>query len=230
MFWPFPVIHRQVQHHNYTYEVLPKFPEISLPQLNHLPKFLFTSIPFRVVPFCIDTAIPADFHNWKHCWKSIHVSIFTVYCDLVWNSSMLSKVAPWASISSSGIGKNHRGWGLVSRKGGGSLLSSWKPKTAAWAMRELKLCHDAGPRSCCTICLDVALDVFPQSTQNVTKEFSTHHLSWWNKFLMHMPSMSNFCHIFSRGSGRSSSRLLFFIDWHPSILETLTPFVSLFLA
>jgi hypothetical protein len=30
-----------------------------------------------------------------------------------------------------------------------------------------------------------ALDVFPQSPQNVAVEFSLHRLSWWNKFLMH---------------------------------------------
>ena len=27
--------------------------------------------------------------------------------------------------------------------------------------------------------------VFPQSPQNVAIEFSVHHLSWWDKFLMH---------------------------------------------
>ena len=30
-----------------------------------------------------------------------------------------------------------------------------------------------------------ALDVFPHSPQDVAIEFSIHHLSWWNKFLMH---------------------------------------------
>ena len=46
-----------------------------------------------------------------------------------------------------------------------------------------------------------------------------------------MLSISNFCHIFGRGSGRRSSRTLFIIiDWHPSVLETLKPFVGLRLA
>jgi hypothetical protein len=39
----------------------PKVPEAWMPQLNHLPKFLFASIPFEVVPFCINAAIPAEF-------------------------------------------------------------------------------------------------------------------------------------------------------------------------
>jgi hypothetical protein len=30
-------------------------------QLNHLAKFLFASILFEVVPFCINAAIPAGF-------------------------------------------------------------------------------------------------------------------------------------------------------------------------
>jgi hypothetical protein len=30
-----------------------------------------------------------------------------------------------------------------------------------------------------------APDVFPQSPQNVATEFFNHHLSWWNKFLVH---------------------------------------------
>jgi hypothetical protein len=30
-----------------------------------------------------------------------------------------------------------------------------------------------------------ALDIFHQSSQNVTTEFTIHHLFWWNKFLMH---------------------------------------------
>ena len=95
---------------------------------------------------------------------------------------MLSKRCPWASFSFLGIGKNHRGWGPVSREGGAWLSCSWKPKTAAkQAMHELEHCHDAGPRCCCTTCLKkFALDVFPQSPWKVT----IHHLSWWNKFLM----------------------------------------------
>jgi len=43
-------------------------------------------------------------------------------------------------------------------------------------------------------------------------------------------SLSHFCHVFGRGSGLSSSRTLFVIDWHPSFLETLKPFVLLLLA
>jgi len=39
----------------------PKVPEIILAQLNHLLKFLFTSILFEVVPFCIDRVIPVGF-------------------------------------------------------------------------------------------------------------------------------------------------------------------------
>ena len=39
--------------------------------------------------------------------------------------------------------------------------------------------------------------------------------------------LSHFCHILSRGSCRRSSRTLFIIDWHPSVLETLKPFVGL---
>jgi len=39
----------------------PKVPEIPLPWPNHLPKFLFATIPFEVVPFGIDTVIPVGF-------------------------------------------------------------------------------------------------------------------------------------------------------------------------
>jgi hypothetical protein len=37
--------------------------EIRLPKLEHLLKFLFASIPFEVVPFCVSTAIPAGLHG-----------------------------------------------------------------------------------------------------------------------------------------------------------------------
>jgi hypothetical protein len=39
----------------------PKVPEMPLPYVYHLPKFLFTQIPFELAPFGIDTAIPAGF-------------------------------------------------------------------------------------------------------------------------------------------------------------------------
>jgi hypothetical protein len=39
----------------------PKVPKIPLPSLKHLTKFIFAHIPFEVIPFGIDTAIPAGF-------------------------------------------------------------------------------------------------------------------------------------------------------------------------
>jgi hypothetical protein len=39
----------------------PKVPEIRLPKLNPLSKFLFASISLEVVPFCVNTAISAGF-------------------------------------------------------------------------------------------------------------------------------------------------------------------------
>ena len=39
----------------------PTVPEIPLPYLNLLPKFLFAPFPFEVVPFGMDAAIPAGF-------------------------------------------------------------------------------------------------------------------------------------------------------------------------
>jgi hypothetical protein len=58
-----------------------------------------------------------------------------------------------------------------------------------------------GPGVVAPLVWTFAPNVFPQSLQNVAKEFSIHRLSWWNKFLMHLPSMSNFCHIFGHGFG-----------------------------
>jgi hypothetical protein len=39
----------------------PKVPEIRLPMLNNLSTFLFASISFEIVPFCVSTAIPVGF-------------------------------------------------------------------------------------------------------------------------------------------------------------------------
>jgi hypothetical protein len=39
----------------------PKVPEILVPYLNQLPKFLFAFIPEEVVSFCADTVTPAGF-------------------------------------------------------------------------------------------------------------------------------------------------------------------------
>jgi len=87
-----------------------------------------------------------------------------------------------------------------------------------------------GPGVVAPLVWTFAPNAFPQSLQNVAKVFSIHCLSWWNKFLMHMPSVPNFHHIFAHGSSQRLSRLLFIIDWHPSVLETLTSFVGLCLA
>jgi len=45
-----------------------------------------------------------------------------------------------------------------------------------------------------------------------------------------MPLMSNFSHTFDHGSGRRSSRTLFIINQHPSVLAALKPLVGLRLA
>jgi hypothetical protein len=65
-----------------------------------------------------------DFRDRKHFWKSFCVSVFITFCDMVWISLMLSKVTPWATISSWRRGKNHRGQVPVSRECGGWLSYS----------------------------------------------------------------------------------------------------------
>jgi len=42
-----------------------------------------------------------------------------------------------------------------------------------------------GPEVVAPLAWKFGLDVFPQSPQNVAREFSIHRLSWWNKSLMH---------------------------------------------
>jgi hypothetical protein len=43
-----------------------------MPQVNHLAKYLFASIPFEVVPFCINAAIPAGFP-----WSEALLEVFS---------------------------------------------------------------------------------------------------------------------------------------------------------
>jgi hypothetical protein len=57
-------ISQQVPHHDDVQgstRCYPKVPEIPLLKLYHLMKFLFVPIPFKIVPFGIDTSIPVGF-------------------------------------------------------------------------------------------------------------------------------------------------------------------------
>jgi len=69
----------------------PKVPEIPLPWLNYLPKFLFTTIPFEAVPFGINTVIPVGFPLSEALLEAISRRIFITFCESVWISSRLSK-------------------------------------------------------------------------------------------------------------------------------------------
>jgi hypothetical protein len=131
----------------------PRVPKILLLQLSHLLKFLFASIPFEAVPFCIDTIIPEGFP-----WSAVQLEVISHQspsCPVIWSESpqCCQNIAPWASISSLGIRKDYRGRGSVSREGGGWLLCLSKPKTAT--QQVTSDCHEVGSRGCRAKCLDV---------------------------------------------------------------------------
>jgi hypothetical protein len=45
----------------------PEVPEIRLPEIKQLSKFLFTSISFEVAPSALIQQSQQDFHDRKHC-------------------------------------------------------------------------------------------------------------------------------------------------------------------
>jgi len=103
----------------------PKVPEILVPQLNHLPKFLFASIPFEVLSLRTETAIPSGFFMIGRTVRSHFASASSSRPTIRSGSSQCCQNAgSLASISSSGIGKTHRGRGPVSREGSGWLSYS----------------------------------------------------------------------------------------------------------
>ena len=129
----------------------PEVPEILLPHLNHLSDFLFASIPFDVVPFCIDKVIPVGFP-----WSEVLLEVILLqhlHHVLWFNLDLLSAVQMLA------LKLQFRLWEEEKITGGkvqwvgrvGDDLCSWK----------LDHCHDAGSRSSCATCLDVCAECFP---------------------------------------------------------------------
>ena len=137
--------------------------------------------PLTKISICLHPLWRSPLLNWHNVpsWISMirstagsHLTSTSSSCPGIWSGSLqcYQNVTPWASISSLGVGKNHRGRGLVSWEGGGWLSCLLKPKTAAQqATHEPRRCHDAEPRSCCTKCLDVCAGYFPSITSEHSK-------------------------------------------------------------
>ena len=128
-----------------------------------------------------------DFHDRKHWWKSFRVSVFIMSCHSVWISSVLSKPRPLSfNFVFGNRKKNHRdevrwigsvGCDCCLRRRQKLLHNERRVSRSALMM------HGSG--TVAPLVWTFAPDVFPQSPRTFATEFSIHHLSWWNKFLIH---------------------------------------------
>jgi hypothetical protein len=75
----------------YTWCYPKKFPKFLYRSLTTSSNFYLPSSPLKQSPLEFIQRFQWDFHDWKHFWKSFHVSIFIMFCDSIWIYSVLSK-------------------------------------------------------------------------------------------------------------------------------------------
>ena len=68
-----------------------KFPKFLCHSLTTYRNFYSPPSPSKKSPSAVIQSSQQDFHDWKHYWKSFHVSIFITSCESVWIPSMSSQ-------------------------------------------------------------------------------------------------------------------------------------------